>query len=157
MDFPVNPLSLLVAAFVPVLLSYLWYSPMLFGKAQEGGALSAGQQALSLFVRLLFGFFLAFSLATTVVHQTHLFSLLADVDPEEAKLFLEPAMAKYGNLYRSFGHGVLHAVMAALFFALPVLVFSAIGEGRKLRSQLVHLGFLVLSMAIMGGIICAWV
>ncbi len=163
MNWPVSPIAILLAALIPILIGFFWYSPLLFGKVWMKVAdmseekVKSSNMFLILGLTLLFSFMMSFLLATMVVHQTHLFSLMADTDPAEAQAFLEATMSKYGGLYRSFGHGVLHGTIAGLFFVLPFIAVNALFERKSFAYIAIHTGYWMLCLALMGGLICAWV
>ena len=97
-----------------------------------------------------------------VVHQTGVFGVMAGEagfmsDPKAAStIFYNEFIADYGDMFRSPQHGALHGGMAGLFFALPIIGVNALFERRSFAYVAVHTGYWVLSLTIMGAIICAW-
>jgi hypothetical protein len=75
-------------------------------------------------------------------------------DPTIAKPSYEAFMADYGTAFRTFEHGALHGFMTGLFFILPVIGVNALYERRSFKYVLISGGYWVVSMMIMGGIIC---
>lgn len=73
----------------------------------------------------------------------------------EALADVNAFLAKYGNTYRSFGHGVAHGMMASIFFALPILSINAMFEGRGWKYTLLHWGYWTICLTLMSGILCA--
>jgi cytochrome b561 len=65
-------------------------------------------------------------------------------------------MEKYGKLYRTFKHGAFHGVLAGIFFAMPITGIVALYERRSAKYIFVHVGYWTLTMALMGGVICAY-
>ena len=63
-------------------------------------------------------------------------------------------MDKYGNNFRSFGHGAIHGIIASVFFVLPVVAINALFERRSWKYIMLHWGFWAVSLLIMGGLIC---
>ncbi|MBK9257487.1 MAG: DUF1761 domain-containing protein [Saprospiraceae bacterium] len=162
----INWFIILATGIIPLLVGGLWYSPMLFGNvwAKEAGVSEAdlkNSNMVKIFgLTLVLGIMLAVALSGMVIHQMGVLAALGGpaVLAENAELnkeFLD-FMSKHGNNHRSFGHGVLHGVMAGLFIFLPVLGVNTLFERKTLKYLLLHVGFWTICAAIMGGIICAF-
>jgi hypothetical protein len=50
----------------------------------------------------------------------------------------------------------LHGAIGALFFVLPVLGINALFERKGWKYILINVGYWVLTLAIMGAILCGW-
>jgi hypothetical protein len=90
-----------------------------------------------------------------VIHQAHVGSIFAnesDLNGFDIKAFME----KYGHLYRTFKHGALHGTIAALFFVLPTLGINALFERRGFKYFLINIGYWIVCLAIVGGLICGF-
>ena len=74
----------------------------------------------------------------------------------EAQAWLESSRKLYGENFRTFKHGALHGTIAGIFFALPVFGIIALFERRSWKYVLIHLGFWVITLALMGGVLCQW-
>ena len=61
-----------------------------------------------------------------------------------------------GDSFRYFRHGLLHGFMAGVFIALPITAINALFEQKSWKYILVNAGYWIITMMIMGGIICAW-
>jgi hypothetical protein len=59
-------------------------------------------------------------------------------------------------MHRSFGHGALHGAIGAIFFVLPVLGINALFERKGWKYILINVGYWVVTLTIMGAIICGW-
>ncbi len=157
-----NPLPALIgAALIPLLIGSLWYSKLVFGNSWMRANrfhpedMKRGRAALLVVLALVFSFMLSAALSSVVIHQAHLHSIVAGrYETPEAKAWLESSMAKYGANYRTFKHGAFHGVIAAVFMALPIFGIIALLERRSWKYVLIHLGFWVLSLALMGGVLC---
>ena len=154
-------------ALIPLLVGALWYSPILFGNAWMKIAdmteekIKSSNMALIFGLTYLLGILASFVLGTIVVHQSHLYSILADEpgygDPNsEIGRFIAGFMEKYGQNFRTFKHGVLHGTIAALFLALPVLGINALFERRGFKYIALHASYWVVCFALIGGILCQW-
>jgi Protein of unknown function (DUF1761) len=158
-------IATLISALIPLVIGMIWYNPKVTGNAwmKECGFteeyLKQNFNPLKTFgLATLFAIMLAFFMNSVVIHQSGLGSLLADptrLSPE-LKAKLESVMAGSKNLYRDFKHGAFHGVIAALFFALPIIGTSALFERRSAKYIFIHVGYWVITLALMGGVICQW-
>ena len=162
-----NWIMLLIAALVPVLVGIIWYSPFIFGKAWMNASgltperLKNINRPMMMLVAFIFGLMISLSLMSLVIHQNHINSLFMSTPGfgeagSEVQTLIDGIMEKYGKNFRTFKHGALHGVIAALFFALPVVGMSALFERRGFKYIAIHTGFWIVSLAIMGGIISAY-
>lgn len=151
-----------IAALVPLITGFIWYNEKVFGKAWmkasgfDPSKAEGAKMGRILGLTYVFGLFISLQLLTIVVHQMHIGSLFADI-PDASKpgsdmmVFLE----KYGELYRSFGHGMFHGVLAGIFFSLPVIGIIALFERKSAGYIFVHVGYWTITLGIMGGLICS--
>lgn len=163
----INFLILALAALVPLVMGFLWYGPLLFQNAwmkQLGfteESLKGGNMAVIFLLSYVFSFMMAFFLQFIVIHQLGAMSSMIESGATEltgaALTDYNDFMAKYGSNYRTFKHGVLHGVMAGLFLILPVLATQAMFERKTVKYVLINAGYWVVTLALMGGIICQWV
>ncbi len=163
----INWIALLVAALVPLIVGMIWYSQKGFGSAWMKAADISADKMQGANMPLIFGlvyllsFFMALSLNFVVIHQMHLFSVLAD-EPgvmdkgSEVNAMLTNFMDKYGNNFRTFKHGAFHGFLNSITFALPIVSVAALFERRGAKYIAIHAGYWAVTMAIMGGIICQW-
>jgi len=163
-----NWLILLVAALVPLVLGFIWYSPGVFGNAWMRAAgisrdkMKGVNMGLVFVLTFVFSFLMAMILQSIVIHQFSLYSLVANdpkmMDPtSEAGMFLKNTMDKYGHNFRTFKHGALHGTITGLFLALPIISVNAMFERRGFKYIAINAGFWIVCLAIMGGILCQWV
>lgn len=163
----INWLAMLVAALVPLAVGALWYSPILFANAwmKASGVteenLKKGNMALIFGLTFFFSFLLAMILNSVVIHQTHVYSMLmndpgfADPNSDTGK-WLADTMAKYGQNFRTFGHGAIHGTISGIFFILPIIAINALFERRNGRYIAIHAGYWIVTLALMGAIVCGW-
>jgi hypothetical protein len=142
----VNWIALIVAALSTLVIGFLWYGP-LFGKAwmketgiteeqaQKGMILRFGLSVVLAFIAVFFIF------ANSVITG----GMPPDLHGVEVTKF------------HTFGHGVVHGIMTALFVAMPVLVTNSLFEQKSFKYILINVGYWVVTFAIMGGIVNAWV
>lgn len=158
-----NYLIVISTAIIPLLIGFVWYHPSIFGTAwmKETGVNpedKSGNMAVIFGLSILLSIMLSVFLPSIVIHQFGLFSMLMD----EPGFQQNPSshadytmmMEKYGRNFRTFKHGFFHGIITSVFFALPVLGTNAIFEKRSFKYIFINLGYWVLSIALMGGIIC---
>ena len=161
-----NYAIVLSTAIIPMLIGFMWYHPALLGKAWMQSAGISEEQLKGGNMAVIFGFCILFSviLATVipmlVIHQSALMSLMmgengTQTDPSTNPDF-KMLMEKYGHNFRTFKHGAFHGVLSALFFALPVLGIQAMFERKGAKYIFIHLGYWVITLALMGGIVCGF-
>lgn len=156
-----NPLAMLVAAISALVVGFIWYNPKVFGNAwmQAAGMtneqIKGGNMAKIFGLALLFAFMLSTALPGIVIHQMGAFSLMGG-DPSAALPSYEAFVSDYSDAFRTFKHGVLHGVLAGVFMALPILGINALFERKSAKYIFINGGYWIVTLGIMGGIICAW-
>jgi len=160
-----NFIVLALAALVPLMVGFAWYNPKVFGhvwiknSGKTPAELQAGNMMVILGLTYLLGLFLALGIFVMVIHQSHLYSIVQgnpDLNDPTSSLStnLKWIMDNYGQNFRTFKHGSFHGILGAVFVALPILAINALFERRGASYIFVHLGYWMLTMALMGGIIC---
>jgi hypothetical protein len=154
-----------LAALIPLLIGFIWYNPKVFGKAWMKAAeitedkMKGANMAVMFGVTYLLSLFAAFAMIAITIHQTHLFSMMANEpgiqDPaSEAGLLFKSLVDKFGTNFRTFKHGAFHGVLMGLMLALPVLGINAIFERRNFKYIAINVGFWIVCLALMGGTVC---
>jgi Protein of unknown function (DUF1761) len=164
-----NILVIFLAAAIPLIVGFVWYNSALgFGKAwmQEIGmneeALQKNFNPIKTFgFTYFFGLLLAGALLPMVIHQMGLTSMLMGVpgveDPTtEVGKCLNFLNDNYGHNFRTFKHGAFHGTMFGLFLSLAIVGVSGLFERRTWRYIFIHVGYWVVTMALMGGVLSAW-
>jgi hypothetical protein len=156
---------LFATALIPMAVGFVYYHHKMFGKQWMAAAglteelVKGGNMALILGLTYLFGLFISAALMGIVIHQMGLFSMLQDdpnfKDPNSPnhQLFLE-IMKIHGHSFRTFKHGVFHGIFAGITFALPIISINALFERRSFKYVAIHAGYWIITLAIMGGVIC---
>ncbi|MGZ3865000.1 MAG: DUF1761 domain-containing protein [Bacteroidia bacterium] len=158
----------LVAAIIPMLTGFVWYNPKIFGKAWqvEAGMTEEKMQGANMAkifgLAYLLSILAASSMMFLTIHQFGVFSTLA-TDPKavqdpttEVGALFKAIMEKYGTNFRTFKHGAFHGVLGALFIALPILGTNALFERKSFKYVAINVGYWILTMALMGGVVCAF-
>lgn len=158
-----NIFAILVAAVSALAVGFIWYNPKVFGNAWMQAAdmteekIKGGNMGKIFVLALIFAFLLAFSLQMFVVHQTGAYSMIGGKVTENTLPSFQAFMDDYGTAFRTFKHGALHGLLAGLFIALPIIGTNALFERKGTKYILINSGYWIVTLTIMGGIICGWV
>ena len=147
--------ALAAAALIPLVVGLVWYSPALAGRAVSSGNAS-GRPILRIAFFILLGILLTIAIMPVTIHQMHIYSILAGKPQAEIDATMNPLMAKYGGVYRTFKHGAFHGTLSAIFMALPILGISAIAERKRGKVVLAHFGYWIITLALLGGVVCGY-
>ncbi|XCF06483.1 DUF1761 domain-containing protein [Tamlana crocina] len=156
-----NFLAMIVAAVSALVVGFIWYNPKTFGTAWMKAAdmteekMKGANMAKIFGLALLFAFLLSTALPGIVIHQMGAFSLVGG-DPANALPSYEVFMADYSDAFRTFKHGVFHGVLTGIFIALPILGTNALFERKSAKYIFINAGYWIVTLGLMGGIICAW-
>ena len=165
----INFLAVLVAALVPMAMGFIWYNPKVLGNAWMKAAgldeekLKGANMAVIFSVSFVLSFLLAFFVQPMVIHQFHIMSSfydyqeqIKDIATPEGALFKQ-VMDLVGSGHRTFGHGMLHGVMSGLFIVMPIIATNAMFERKGFKYIAINAGYWIITIGIMGGIVCGWV
>ena len=153
-----------------MLTGFIWYNPNVLGKAWMKAAdisedkMKGANMAVIFGVSFLLSFILAFSMQFMVIHQWAMYSIFAGesdhiamMDPNsEQSIYVKNFMDKYGNYFRTFKHGAFHGTLAGFTIALPILGTNALFERKGFKYIAINVGYWMITMALMGGVICAF-
>jgi hypothetical protein len=162
----INFKIILLAAIVPLIVGFVWYNPKVLGNIwmRESGTtddkIKGSNMGVIFSVTFLCSFFLAFTLQFIVIHQFGAIALLSthpgfENPDSEAAQMLKNFMSLAGNDYRTFKHGAFHGTLTGLFFAMPIVCVNALFERRTYKYIAIHAGYWIISLALMGGVLCA--
>lgn len=160
-----NFIAVLIASIIPIIIGFIWYNPKTFAPVWEREAgidpekMKSGNMAVIFGVSLLFSFMIALFEQIIVIHQFHFGSILAmQPDFKEAGSVSSELMKKitelYSHSFRTFKHGVFHGVLASILFVLPIIGINAMFERRSFKYIMIHFGYWLVTLGIMGGILC---
>lgn len=159
--FPENWYMFFVAALIPMVVGSIWYGP-LFGKKWMNinnfteEYLKEGNMAVIMGVSYFLSLMLALALSGSVIHQSQIPGLFANFDPTGPEVAdMQAFMTKYGDVHRTFTHGVVHGIINSIFLALPLIAINALFERRGATYIFVHFGYWLITIALMGGLLCA--
>lgn len=158
-----------VAALVPMIVGFIWYNPKVFGNTWMKAASMTPEKiqggnmplifGLSYVMSILLAFFLLIS--GFIIHQTGLYGLFSNLEGvneagSASYQQFQDLQAQFKDMHRTFGHGALHGTLMGIGFALPILATNAMFERKGLAYVLVNGGYWILTLALMGGVLCAF-
>ena len=148
-----------VAALIPLIMGFIWYNPKVLGTAWMNAAglteesMKGANMGMIFGLSYIFSCFIGFALLGMTIHQMGLQSMV--LGTEESTMDLaKQLMEVAGTNYRTFGHGSLHGVLAGFMIALPILATNALFERKSWKYIWINTGYWVISMGLMGGVIC---
>ncbi len=159
---PTNWWMFLVVGLVPMIVGAIWYGPLFESKWMKVNKftksdLEGGNMAVIFGLSYLFSVMVAFFLSGVVIHQGGVAQMMLPEIMESgspAANEFNDLMARYGDRYRSWGHGALHGAMVAIFFALPVIAIKSLFERRGWTYTFIHTGYWTVCLTIMGAVLC---
>jgi hypothetical protein len=157
----INYLAIIAAGISALVVGFVWYNPKVFGNAwmKEAGMsdeqIKGGNMAKIFILAIIFAILLAFSLQGIVIHQMGAFSLIGG-DVETALPSYQAFMDDYGDAFRTYKHGAFHGVIAGIFIALPIIGTNALFERKSAKYIFINSGYWIVTLAVMGAIICGW-
>ncbi|MEY2924741.1 MAG: hypothetical protein RLZZ337_1289 [Bacteroidota bacterium] len=154
-----NVVALLVAGIIPMIVGFIYYHKKVVGSAwmsvtgMTEEKARQGNMIVIFGVSYLLSVMLASILSTIVIHQNGLASLFAEDSANE--LFKQVAEATKDK-YRTFKHGALHGFITGVFLAFPILGTNALYEQKGWKYIFINVGYWVITLTLMGGLLCAW-
>jgi hypothetical protein len=159
----INFVALFIAAIVTLVTGFIWYSPKVFGTiwmkennlTQE--ELRKGNMLKIFGLTYVFSLMITMTLMSLTIHQSGAVGMVGGPPLiDSAKPSFAAFMADYGMAYRTFKHGALHGFMSGLFFAFPLIGINGLFERKSWKYIFIHAGYWILTLTLMGGIICGF-
>lgn len=135
-----NWLALIVAAISALAVGFVWYNPKVFGTAwmKEVGMTEEdaqkGNMAMIFGIALVVAFLLSFWF----------------------NYFIQAAHPDTLAEFSTFKHGAFHGSFIGVLVAMPVLVTNALFEQKSFKYMAINVGYWIVTISVMGGIISAW-
>ena len=104
----------------------------------------------------VFSLMFAFIMQVLVIHQFGALGMTGG-DVTQAKQSYVDFMADYGNAFRTYKHGALHGFISGIFLAFPMIAINGLFERKSWKYILIHSGYWLVCMTIIGAIVCGWV
>ncbi|MFT5861136.1 MAG: hypothetical protein ACI865_003256 [Flavobacteriaceae bacterium] len=157
----------LLAGLIPMIIAFIYYNPKVLGTAwmKASGVteekIKGGNMLVIFGVSFALSFLLAFILSSLVIHQGAIYSLHANdegfmIEGSATMNRIHELMLTYGDRFRTFGHGSFHGVIIGLFLALPILGTNALFERKSFKYIMINVGYWVITIGLMGGVLCKW-
>jgi hypothetical protein len=156
-----------LAALIPMVMGFIWYNPKTLGTAWMKAADVTEEKMKGSNMAVVFGLayvlsvMLAMAMIPLTIHQSHLFSIFAG-DPtvntvgSETNTVLMGLLDKYGKDFRTFKHGAFHGTLAAIFIVLPIMGTNALFERKSFKYLAINMGYWIITIALMGGVMCGF-
>lgn len=153
-----------LVALIPLVIGSIYYHPKVLGSAWmkannfTTADLDGGKMWLIFGLAYFASLLLTAALMPVVIHQMGYISTMMEVEGygvngsevmEEVKSF----QRNYGKVGRNFGHGALHGILATIFLVVPIIGINALFERRSLKYVAIHVGYWLIVLALMGGVI----
>jgi hypothetical protein len=158
-----NFIAFFASALTTLVTGFIWYSPKVFGTIWMREAkiteddLKKGSMLKIFGLTYIFSLMISIIVSALTIHQSGALGMVGGPPMlESAKPSFAAFMADYGTAYRTFKHGSLHGFLTGVFFAFPMLAINGLFERKSWKYIFVHAGYWILTLTIMGGIICAW-
>ena len=132
-----NWLALFLAAIVPTVMGFLYYSPWLFGKAWMDSIGMTEEKQKEGNMPVIFG--LSFLMAVLMAFFLTNFN---------------NSIGQEGQ-FDTFGHGFAHGIVLSLFLIVPIFISNGLFEQKSWKNILINSGYWALTLGIMGGVVDA--
>jgi hypothetical protein len=155
----------LITALIPIAVGALYYSPLLFANPwmKENNfteeSLKGGNMLLIMGLSYIGGIMISMVMTPVVIHQMHMFSVLMsdpsfETEGSEIRNYFDAFNAQYGTSFRTFKHGMFHGSLTGLLLVAPIIMINGLFERRGWKYMAIHAGYWVISLALIGGVIC---
>lgn len=135
-----NWLALIVAAISTMAVGFVWYNPKVFGSAWMQAVGLTEEDAQKGNMPMIFG--ISFVMAFLFAFWFNYFIQAAHPD----------TLAEFST----FKHGAFHGAFVGVLVAMPVLATNALFEQKSFKYIAINVGYWIVCISIMGGIITAW-
>ncbi|HAD14643.1 MAG TPA: hypothetical protein DCF33_19630 [Saprospirales bacterium] len=139
----INWIAVAVTALVPMIVGFVYYHPQVLGGSwmrANGFTLESvgnGPKPVLYLAALGLSFLLSMFVCVNVTGPGQ------DVAPD-------------GHSYATFGHGVVHGIIISILLVLPILGTMSVFEKRGWNWVFVNLGYWMVTLVVMAGILSAW-
>ncbi len=147
MDF--NWIAIIVAGLVPTFMGYLWYGPILGKQWMDSTGHDADWYESKGGMPMIIGTSIVLSIFLAAVIKMFIVTTHGD--------HLETCIDLIEGSHNTFGHGLLHGAMYSAMWIIPLFVTNGMFERRGPKNYWIHIVYWIISCAIMGGIVDAWV
>lgn len=166
----INFLSLILAAFVPMVVGFIWYHDKLFlnpwlkatGITKE--KMNSGNMLLIFGGSFLCAVVLAFVMNLIAYHDSFVMGALyyetngtLNPDPNSpAGMWAKQYLDSYAASNHTFAHGAFHGgFIAGVLIVTPVIITEALYEQRNWKFMAIKAAYWIICLSLMGGIIAS--
>ncbi|OOG70394.1 DUF1761 domain-containing protein [Flavobacterium sp. A45] len=159
-----NWIAVFVSALATLVVGFIWYNPKVFGTAwmKETGLteeeLAKGNMLKIFGLTYIFSLMIVIIESSLTIHQSGALGMIGGpMKINEALPSFNAFMTDYGTAYRTFKHGALHGFVSGLFFAFPMIAINGLFERKSWKYIWIHAGYWIVTLTIIGSLICGWV
>lgn len=159
-----NWIAIFVSALTTLVIGFIWYSPKVFGTAwmNENGftqeELQKGNMLKIFGLTYIFSILIVTVEMSLTIHQSGAMGMIGGpMKINEALPSFQAFMNDYGTAFRTFKHGALHGFISGLFFAFPIIAINGLFERKSWKYIWIHAGFWIVTLTIIGSLVCGWV
>lgn len=162
---PTNFYMYFITALIPLIVGSVYYHPKVVGGVwmktngftMESLAEKGGNMAVIFGLTYILSLMMSLALGNITIHQSGVVGSAMHGAGElsaEAITDINAFLVKYGNNYRTFGHGALHGLIYSVMIALPIISINAMFERRGWKYTAVHWGYWAIVLPLICGILC---
>ena len=155
----------LVTGLIPLAVGAAYYSKAVAGKAWMNtngftdSDLEGGNMLVTFGLSYVGGVLVSLITLFLVDHQMGVYGSLAmepgfDDPSSPVGQYFANFMEQYGGNHRTFGHGFMHGAMSALLLIGSVIMINALFERRGFKYILIHTVYWVITIGLIGGVLC---
>jgi hypothetical protein len=159
-----NWIAIFVSALTTLVVGCIWYNPKVFGTIwmKETGLtqeeLAKGNMLKIFGLTYIFSLFIIMIESGLTIHQSGAYGMIGGpMKISEALPSFQAFMNDYGTAFRTFKHGALHGFISGLFFAFPMIAINGLFERKSWKYIFVNSGYWIVTLTIMGSLICGWI
>lgn len=160
----INWIAIFVSALTTLVIGFVWYNPKVFGTLwmKETGLtqedLTKGNMLKIFVLTYIFSLFIVIIESSLTIHQSGALGMIGGpLKINDALPSFQAFMKDYGTAYRTFKHGALHGFISGLFFAFPIIAINGLFERKSWKYIFINAGFWMVSLTIIGALICGWI
>ncbi len=142
MENHINIVSQIIATLIPMIVGFLYYHPKVLGNTwMDANGFKMENMKPPKPVLYLLALVLSALLAGFV--HTNVTAPGQQTAPD-------------GHSYITFQHGIAHGIVLTIFVVAPILGTMAIFEQKSLKWALVNIGYWLVTLILMAGVLSAW-
>lgn len=146
MESGLNWIPIIVGALVPMFIGAIYYGP-LFGKPWMESLGFTEEDLKKANMAVIYGLALFLSFLLSMFTDIFLEITHKDISDSGELIFAS---------HHTFGHGTFHGFFLGIFVAIPVLVTNSLFERRSAKNILINVGYWLLTISLLGGLLDAW-